>query len=101
MVWVAVKTAAGLPASEPSSQRLAVESRKYFNGAAILPKRVGLPSISASARRSSSRGATGGPRRGARPGDGLDAAACLPSQLGGAAVARVIHHEYFAHRRGV
>ena len=44
-VWVAVNTAAGLPASAPSSHRAEVESMKYFSGAAMLPKRVGLPSM--------------------------------------------------------
>ena len=41
---VEVKTPAGLPTSSPLSQRLLVPSRKYFIGAAMLPKRVGLPS---------------------------------------------------------
>src|SRR5450830_1409035 len=40
---VEVKTPAGLPTRAPVSHRLLVPSIKYFNGAAILPKRVGLP----------------------------------------------------------
>jgi len=55
IVWVEVKTAAGLPASAPDTHRLDVQSRKYFSGAAMLPKRVGLPSTSPSAWRRSSR----------------------------------------------
>jgi hydroxyacylglutathione hydrolase len=38
-----VNTPAGLPTSAPVSQRLLVPSRKYLSGAAMLPKRVGLP----------------------------------------------------------
>src|SRR5690606_14482721 len=44
---VVVKTAAGLPARLPDSHRLLVPSMKYLSGAAMLPKRVGLPRISA------------------------------------------------------
>src|SRR5690606_17596405 len=47
MLAVVVKTAAGLPARLPDSHRLLVPSMKYFNGAAMLPKRVGLARISA------------------------------------------------------
>jgi hypothetical protein len=43
MVVVEVNTAAGLPTRLPFSQTPLVESRKYFKGAAMLPKRVGLP----------------------------------------------------------
>jgi hypothetical protein len=43
---VDVKTPAGFPVSEPDSQSVPVPSRKYFSGAAMLPKRVGLPSTS-------------------------------------------------------
>ena len=54
-VLVEVNTAAGLPDSAPSAQSPAVPSRKYFSGAAMLPKRVGLPSSRPSQwRRSSS-----------------------------------------------
>ena len=38
-----VNTEAGLPHKAPLIQRLLVESIKYFKGAAILPKRTGLP----------------------------------------------------------
>ena len=41
---VEVKTHAGLPASAPRCQRSEVPSRKCLSGAAMLPKRVGLPS---------------------------------------------------------
>src|SRR5581483_3450315 len=60
-VWVEVNTPAGFPASAPDTHRLDVQSRKYFRGAAMLPKRVGLPRTSPSARRRSSRLAYGGP----------------------------------------
>ncbi|MNT53762.1 hypothetical protein D3C72_1908660 [compost metagenome] len=40
---VAVNTQAGLPVSAPDSHWATVPSRKYFIGAAMLPKRVGLP----------------------------------------------------------
>src|SRR5579863_6074656 len=40
---VELNTAAGLLTSAPDNQRLLVVSKKYFMGAAILPKRVGLP----------------------------------------------------------
>ena len=43
MVCVDVNTAAGLSTSAPCSHRLEVWSRKCFSGAAMLPKRVGLP----------------------------------------------------------
>jgi len=43
---VEVKTAAGLPIRAPLSQSRLVVSMKYFIGAAMLPKRVGLPRIS-------------------------------------------------------
>src|SRR4249920_1233078 len=43
-VAVEVNTAAGLPASVPLSHSPPLPSRKYLSGAAILPKRVGLPS---------------------------------------------------------
>ena len=42
-VCVDVNTPAGLPTSAPETQRLDVLSRKYLSGAAMLPKRVGLP----------------------------------------------------------
>ena len=38
-----VKAAAGLSMSAPLSHSGVVLSRKYFSGAAMLPKRVGLP----------------------------------------------------------
>ena len=41
---VEVKTPAGTPINEPFSQRSEVLSIKYLSGAAMLPKRVGLPS---------------------------------------------------------
>ncbi|MOA44068.1 hypothetical protein D3C78_1662960 [compost metagenome] len=41
---VEVNTPAGLPTRAPVSHRLLVPSRKYLSGAAMLPKRVGLPS---------------------------------------------------------
>src|SRR5579872_2718303 len=59
--WVEVNTAAGFPASAPDTHRLEVLSRKYFRGAAMLPKRVGLPSTSPSAVRRSSSVTYGGP----------------------------------------
>ena len=40
---VEVKTLAGFPLKVPESQCDDVVSKKYFNGAAMLPKRVGLP----------------------------------------------------------
>src|SRR5690554_7755722 len=40
---VEVKTPAGLLINAPVNQSGLVPSRKYFNGAAMLPKRVGLP----------------------------------------------------------
>ena len=43
---VEVNTAAGLPMSAPDSHRSEVPSMKYLSGAAMLPKRVGLPSAS-------------------------------------------------------
>jgi hypothetical protein len=42
MVAVDVKNAAGFPTSDPDAHSATVESRKYFSGAAMLPKRVGL-----------------------------------------------------------
>ena len=39
-----VKTPAGLPRRVPASQSPLVPSRKYLSAAAMLPKRVGLPS---------------------------------------------------------
>ena len=51
---VEVKTAAGLSIKAPLIQMAEVWSRKYFSGAAMLPKRVGLPSTRpAHSRRSS------------------------------------------------
>jgi hypothetical protein len=44
---LALNTQAGLSIRAPESQRLLVESIKYFSGAAMLPKRVGLPRASA------------------------------------------------------
>ncbi|OAD20051.1 hypothetical protein THIOM_004267 [Candidatus Thiomargarita nelsonii] len=41
---IEVKTAAGLPTNAPESHKPLVCSKKYFKGAAILPKWVGLPS---------------------------------------------------------
>ena len=52
---VEVKSAAGLPISAPSNHSVLVESMKYFNGAAILPNRVGLPKASPTHSRRSSR----------------------------------------------
>ncbi|MNJ76728.1 hypothetical protein D3C77_740700 [compost metagenome] len=52
---VEVNTAAGLSTSSPVSQRLLVPSRKYFRGAAMLPKRVGLPRARPAQWRRSSR----------------------------------------------
>ena len=50
-----VNTAAGLPTSPADSHNGLVPSRKYLSGAAMLPKRVGLPSASPMhSRRSSS-----------------------------------------------
>src|SRR5690554_7520545 len=40
---VEVKTPAGLLINAPVNQSGLVPSRKYFNGAAMLPKRVGFP----------------------------------------------------------
>ena len=52
---VEVKAAAGLSISAPLIHRLEVPSMKYLSGAAMLPKRVGLPSTRpAQSRRSSS-----------------------------------------------
>jgi hypothetical protein len=53
-VWVELKTAAGLPAKAPCAQSELVLSKKYFIGAAMLPKRVGLPMIKPSAWANSS-----------------------------------------------
>ena len=44
MVLVEVNSAAGLPASVPLAHSAPVLSRKCLSGAAMLPKRVGLPS---------------------------------------------------------
>lgn len=43
MLEVEVKKPAGLLIRSPLNQRSLVLSKKYFKGAAILPKRVGLP----------------------------------------------------------
>ncbi len=49
-----VKAPTGLPASTPVSQRLDVPSKNAIRGAAMLPKRTGLPSTRpAHSRRSS------------------------------------------------
>ena len=45
MLLVDVNTPAGLLASAVFIHRLLVPSRKYFNGAAMLPKYPGLPTI--------------------------------------------------------
>src|SRR3954469_25208008 len=58
------KNPAGLPESVPSSQMLEVPSRKYLSGAAMLPKRVGLPNNKPSQRRRSSSVAYGAPASG-------------------------------------
>ena len=49
-----VKAPTGLPASTPVSQRLDVPSKNAISGAAMLPKRTGLPTTRpAHSRRSS------------------------------------------------
>ena len=54
MLEVEVNTPAGLSISAPDSHRELVPSRKNFRGAAMFPKRVGLPSARpAQSRRSS------------------------------------------------
>ena len=113
-----MKTAAGLPASAPETHRLAVPSRKYLSGAAMLPKRVGLPSIRRIGVRAGHRAShSGAPlagtgfagaslsartaRHGAQPcagaGHALDAAAHLAGKLRGRAAARVVEHQDLGH----
>ena len=55
MVCVDVNTAAGLPARLPCSHSVDVWSMKCLSGAAMFPKRVGLPRMSPSAALRSSR----------------------------------------------
>src|SRR5579872_7535095 len=78
MVWVEVNTPAGLPARATESQSAEVLSQKYFNGAAMLPNRVGLPRTSPSAARKSSSVPYGGPLAGIGTG-----AASLVAETGG------------------
>jgi hypothetical protein len=59
-----VNTPAGLSASRPDIHSSLVESRKCLSGAAMLPKRVGLPSSNPSASARSSSSAYGGPSAG-------------------------------------
>ena len=117
-VCVEVKTPAGLSLSAPDSHNALVPSKKNFSGAAMLPKRVGLPRINP---RTGEKivvhgvrrplfghlriGAIGGSRdrrHGAQPrlhaGDAVDAAAHLPSQCSRAALARIIHYENLMHQ---
>ena len=61
---VEVKTQAGLPASAPRRQRSEVPSQKCLSGAAMLPKRVGLPSARPAQRSRSSSSQYGGPSAG-------------------------------------
>ena len=121
MVWVAVKTAAGLPASEPSSHSArgrieeVLQRRGHIAEArgAAEHQRIGAPQLlqrcdTAAPARAPPRGAASllaadgghGAQRGAGAGHRFDAAACLPRQLRGAAVARVIDHQYFAPSAG-
>src|SRR5512145_1714293 len=58
------KTPAGLRSSAPFSHRELVPSRKYLSGAAMLPKRVGLPSTSPAQATRSAWVAYGGPDEG-------------------------------------
>ena len=60
-VSVEVKTAAGLPARLPATHSALVPSRKNFTGAAMLPKRVGLPRMRPEHSVKSSWVAKGGP----------------------------------------
>ncbi len=106
-VCVEVKTAAGLFASAPESHSALVPSRKNLSGAAMFPKRVGLPRIKPQVcgqilmsgvrrpiiryRGSRALGDGGERGHGTQPGlharDRLDAATHLPSQGGGTALA--------------
>jgi hypothetical protein len=61
---VELKTAAGLRSSAPFSQSAPVPSRKCLSAAAMLPKRVGLPSARPSHSIRSSCVAKGGPDSG-------------------------------------
>ena len=63
-VLVEVNTPAGFPTRSPLAQLLPVPSRKNFIGAAMLPKRVGLPSTSPSQLLRSASVAYGGPLAG-------------------------------------
>ena len=116
IVWVEVKTPAGLPARPPLNHSELVPSKKYFKGAAMLPKRVGLPTIKPAHSVKSACAAYGGPRSGisatallALSGDGrnsaqaclgatqFDAAAHLAGQLRRRPFARIIQDENFHH----
>jgi len=67
-VEVEVNTPAGLPDSTPDIHSAAVPSRKYLSGAAMLPKRVGLPMTRPAQSRRSVRSTYGGPSPGAAGG---------------------------------
>ena len=74
MVCDEVNTRGGLVHQRALRHRLQVWSRKYFSGAAMLPKRVGLPRTRPSQAARSSRLAQGAPWSGtARCGRSLSA----------------------------
>ncbi len=110
-----VNAPAGLPASTPVSHRLEVPSKNAMSGAAMLPKRTGLPSTSPAHSRRSSCVASAAPSAGVAPatvapsgghraqaraaaGDAVDAARHLARELRGRAVAAVIEDEDVRHR---
>ena len=69
-----VNSAAGLPASVPLSHKSEVPSQKCFIGAAMLPKRVGLPRATPTHSSKSRSSQYGGP-------DGGTAAPALSVEL--------------------
>src|SRR4030095_6941756 len=108
-----------LPARPPLNQSALVPSKKYFSGAAMLPKRVGLPTIKPAHSVKSECAAYGGPcsgtsgtlcslaaeTGGARRNSAqacfgtaqFNAAAHLAGQLCGCPFARIIQDENFHH----